>query len=151
MSDPAAAEKKAYKGSCHCGAITYTANLSLGPSPVATRCNCTICLKSGFTSVSLPRADFVLHTPSSISEVPDYQWGRKLGHRHFCRTCGVQVFGYGAYEIEGKTVEFFVVNVLTLEQPQEGLQLEKFVIKYFDGKNDNWFSGPMDAPVGQCI
>ena len=47
---------------------------------------------------------------------------------------------------EGEVVEFFSVNLVTLDQPQEGLDLSVFRIEYWDGRNDNWMAGKSDVP-----
>ena len=49
-------------------------------------------------------------------------------------------------EAEGAVVEFFGVNVVTLDQPQEGLDLSIFKIEYLDGRNDNFMAGKRDTP-----
>ena len=161
MAEPA---KKTYAGSCHCGHIKYTVALALSDPPTAGRCNCTICLKTGFTSVRVATpSDFQLLSPSSATldsndEVGDYQFRSQDVHKYFCKKCGVQVFSKGKYVFEGTEVNFFTVNILTLDQPQpvgsegEGLDLSMFKIKYADGRNDNWQGGTKDVPwPGGCV
>lgn len=146
--------KHTFHGSCHCGAIKYTASISLPPTPRATRCNCTVCLKSSFTSfrVASPDTNFKLLSPSSFSEIPDYQWASEDIHRNFCDKCGIQVFASGKYTFGGQTTEFFSINVLTLDQPQDGLDLRQWKFDYWDGKNNNWMSGKKDEPwPGGCV
>lgn len=143
-----------FTGSCHCGAIKYGVLLSLPDHPKATRCNCTICLKSGFTGfrVPSPQTNFQLLSPASFAEIPDYQWASKNIHRHFCDKCGVQVFSYGQYTFAGQTTDFFTLNILTLDQPQDGLDLQNWEIEYWDGRNDNWMTGKKDKPwSGGCV
>lgn len=58
----------------------------------------------------------------------------------------------GKYEYEGTVVDFFGINILTLDQPQEGLDLSQWKIMYYDGRNDNWKGGMKDVPwPGGCI
>ncbi|KIX07135.1 uncharacterized protein Z518_05112 [Rhinocladiella mackenziei CBS 650.93] len=153
MADSTTATKTPFTGSCHCGFIKYRAHLSLGDPPTATRCNCTVCLKQGFTGTRLASpSDFELLSPSSLSEVKDYQIRSKDVHKHFCGNCGIHVLGRGKYEYQGVTHEFCSLNILTLDQPQDGLDLSKFKIQYWDGRNDNWQGGTKDVPwPGGCV
>jgi hypothetical protein len=145
-------EKKPFHGSCHCGAILYTVRLALPTPPVATRCNCTVCLKINFTSLQIPPADFTLESPASEDQVSDYQWRSKEAHRFYCDKCGVHVFFRAKYEHGGHEVKAFGINIVTLDQPQEGLDLSKFEIKYMDGRNDNWAAGLKERPYpGGCL
>ena len=53
---------------------------------------------------------------------------------------------------EGEKVHFFAINVGTLDQPQEGLDMSVFRMEYWDGRNDNWMGGPRDVPwVGGLV
>jgi hypothetical protein len=145
-------EKKPFHGSCHCQAIRYTVHLALPTPPEATRCNCTICLKTSYTGLRVAPEDFMLESPSSIDQLPDYQWRSKDAHRYFCDKCGVQVFMKAKYEFQGQEINAFGINAVTLDQPQEGLDLSEFKIKYWDGKNDNWMAGMKEVPYsGGCL
>jgi hypothetical protein len=145
-------DKKPFHGSCHCGAIRYTIRVSLPTPPVATRCNCTICLKTQFTSLQVAPADFTLESPASEDQVPDYQWRSKDAHRFYCDKCGVHVFSRAKYVFEGHEVDAFGINIASLDQPQEGLDLSEFRIKYWDGRSDNWAAGQKERPYsGGCL
>jgi hypothetical protein len=145
-------EKKTYHGSCHCRAIIYSILYSIPSRPVATRCNCTICLKIGFTALPLDEKDFTLETPLLASELADYQWRTKESHRYFCSRCGVHVYGKAEYEENGKLVKHFGINLVTLDQPQEGLDLSIFKIRYYSGRNDAFYLGLKDTPYpGGCV
>lgn len=160
MSESAQATQT-LNGSCHCGFIKYTAKIPI-PSPpdklTANRCNCTICHKSGFTGISLPSAsNFTLLSPSSKAELPDYQWQSKDIHRYFCPKCGVQVFGEGKYVFGEQEVPFSSLNALTLDldglegEVKSQMDMRKWNMKYWDGKNNNWEAGTKDEPwEGGC-
>jgi hypothetical protein len=139
-------DKKTYHGSCHCGNITYDIAYALPEKPMVTRCNCTICLKSGYTGLNLDDSDFTLKTPKTEAEIPDYCWRSQKVHRFYCDKCGIQVYAKGEYEFKGQVVNFFSVNVTTLDQPQEGLDLSTFTVKYVSGRDDNWMAGLKDTP-----
>lgn len=151
MSVPVPA-KQTFNGSCHCGFIRYTVALPITDTPLASRCNCTICLKQGYTSIRISPEDFTLVSPSSKSEVKNYQWRSKDINKYFCANCGIHCWSNGEFEFQGAQHQFFTINILTLDQPQEGLELSKFRINYGDGRTDNWAAGPSDKPYpGGCI
>lgn len=143
---------KTFTGSCHCGKVSYDVLLTLPEQPVAFRCNCTVCNKPGFTTLRVAPSDFTLKTPSTKLELSTYSYRTKDVRRYFCDKCGVQVFGEGKYELQGALHEFFSVNLHTLDQPQDGLELSRFKMEYGDGKNDNWAAGRRDVPwPGGCL
>lgn len=246
-------------GSCHCGHITYTLTLALPIRPylpLASRCNCRVCLKTGFTNFHLPegRDAFELLTPESLQSEGVVECSGVSGvkgrvvKRWFCGRCGVTFCAGGSYVVseeegegegqgqgqgageavgeekaeiksareelrreeivgkteyadqstavdqkaeeflsltegtpatnpesendgnqdhpskpspprvhqehagitteteEGQVVHFFSVNIVTLDQPQEGLDLSVFKIEYWDGRNNNWQAGKKESP-----
>ena len=110
-------------------------------SPLASnpsRCNCTICTKTGFTGISVeePSKNFHLLSPKSFEDLPDYTITSPNIHRHFCTKCGVTFLGRGYYEFNGQKMDFFSVNLATVDQPQEGIDLSAFKIEYWDGRHE---------------
>lgn len=72
-------------------------------------------------------------------------------HRYFCKKCGTHVWREGGYELQGQWIDLFTVNLCTIDQPQEGIDLSKFKIDYVDGRNDNWMAGTKSEPwSGGC-
>jgi hypothetical protein len=144
---------KSYTGSCHCGNIKYRVSLTLDPNlSEANRCNCSLCLKTGFTGIHIPPSDFTLLSPSSTNELTDYQFGSKMMHHFFCKTCGVRCMFSGVDADNGK--EFYSVNVLTLDQGegQSEADLTKLRMVYWDGKGENWDAGGKEKPwPGGCV
>ncbi|KAG8627795.1 hypothetical protein KVT40_003668 [Elsinoe batatas] len=151
--------KKTFTGSCMCKKMTYTVDLALPEQPVAQRCNCTYCTKSGQDVYKVPGEDFHLKTPCSTAEAiaDDNTHGKRMGrftiqasspnlHRYFCDQCGNLVFTAGWFEYEGHRIDYFGFNSKTLDQPQEGLDLSKFKFDYFDGLNGNYFAKKTDGP-----
>ena len=137
-----------FHGSCHCEKIKYTITLTdeQRSNKTAVRCNCTMCQKPGFTTLSVQPSAFKLTSPATKAELSDYQFRSKECHRYFCDKCGVQVFGEGAYEFDGKKYDFFSINFNTLDQPQKGLDLSKWSMQYWDGLHDNWSKGMKETP-----
>lgn len=52
----------------------------------------------------------------------------------------------GEYPHQGQTIQFFNINLASLDQPQEGVNLSKVTLGYCDGLNDNQAAGLKDAP-----
>ncbi|OQO15294.1 hypothetical protein B0A48_00677 [Cryoendolithus antarcticus] len=105
-------ERKKVNGSCHCGFIRYTAVIKINPETgdirPANRCNCSFCRKMSTTNHHLDGPqDFELISPGSADE------------------CGVHVWMHGYYEYEGTKHELNVINLATIDQPQEGVDLSK--------------------------
>jgi len=135
QTKPESAARK-YTGGCHCGAVSFEALLD--PSRGAGRCNCSICTKTGVTGMIIkPDAFRVLE---GADQTGTYQWGGKISTRHFCKHCGVQVFGQGHLaEIGG---DFVSVNILCLDD----LEFTPSSINYWDGRHNNWAAGPRPTP-----
>lgn len=149
-------DSKTFTGSCHCGHIRYSIKLpeSLLENPKAGRCNCTWCQKPFFTSVHLasPSDSFNLISPTDTSDLGDYKSpNNDKVHRYFCKTCGSHVWREATFELEGKWHDHFAVNLCTIDQPQAGIELNKFKIVYTDGLHDDWMAGTRDEPwIGGC-
>jgi hypothetical protein len=143
---------KTYAGGCHCGSLRYSVQLDL-TEPKATKCNCSICLKINILSLKVePAPNFTLLSPSSTENenIGDYTHGGKSIHYYFCKICGVSCFSKGKYTLEGKDVQIFSTNAVTLD-PDQGIDYREFKIQYWDGKQDNWTAGLKDKPyLGGC-
>ncbi|MEY4579146.1 MAG: hypothetical protein RL701_3849, partial [Pseudomonadota bacterium] len=50
-------EAKAYKGSCHCGNVSYEVTTDLAK---VMQCNCSICSRSGYLLTFVPAEQFTL-------------------------------------------------------------------------------------------
>jgi hypothetical protein len=142
MAESTKSTKTSFSGSCHCQAVKYNVLLSIPDPPTATRCNCTFCQKTGWTTINVEKpSDLTLISPASIDEMQLYQGKNKDIERRICGNCGVYIVAKGSYEYEGKKVDFFTINLMTLDQPQEGLDLSKFKMSYYDGLTNNWEGG----------
>jgi hypothetical protein len=78
---------RVYRGSCHCGRITFQCQ---GELERVSICDCAICNKQGFMHWLVPRASFQLLT--SAQSLATYTYSGARGRHHFCPTCGTAPF-----------------------------------------------------------
>ncbi|MGK4003611.1 GFA family protein [Sorangium sp. So ce1036] len=118
---------RTYRGSCHCGALRFEADFD--PSEGTTRCNCTICKKTAWWGTLVRPGAFRL---VAGQEVLGGYSRTGAGHAHFCKTCGLRVFGHG--DIPELGGEFYSVNLNCLD----GADLTGVPVTYHDGLHDTW-------------
>lgn len=125
---------KSYRGSCHCGAVRFLAEIDLARGTI--RCNCSICAKLRFwPAIVAPTAFRLLGGEQALT---DYQFHTRRDHHYFCRVCGVHPFGMGTSPRWGA---FYAVNLSCLDD-MEPAELAAAPVTWIDGKNDNWDSAP---------
>lgn len=110
-----------YKGGCHCGAVQYEVE---APRVIECQdCNCSICSKSGYLHLIVPRTKFkLLHGEENLTT---YTFDSAEAKHKFCKICGIKSFYIPRSNPDG-----YDVNVRCLEP-----QPEKLIIEKFDGKN----------------
>lgn len=150
-----------YHGSCHCRKVEFVASFEFSrtPPPVITKCNCTMCHKSGTLQLAPLPGSFKLLAPADpdgLSKLSDYTFYHKRIHHYFCTTCGVKPFLKGSYVMDGSTVNFVMVNPLALDMDtntntvnngEYGIfDLRKIKTKYQDGREENWMEPLKDEP-----
>ena len=129
--------KKTYKGSCHCGAVSFEADIDLAAG--TNKCNCSICTKTRNWNVIVKPADFRLI--SGESDLSDYQFGAMAGHHLFCKHCGVRSFGKGYVEAIGG--DYVAVQLSTLDDVLPG-ELIEAPLRVANGRDNDWFTPPSE-------
>jgi hypothetical protein len=127
-----------YKGSCHCGAVRFEAEIDF--SQGTTKCNCSICWKTRSWGVMTKPEHFRLL--SGKDDLSDYQFATKSGHHRFCKHCGVRTFGEGYVEAIGGA--FVSIRVASLDDLDPAKLLEA-PLTLCDGRNDNWWNPPAET------
>jgi hypothetical protein len=124
---------KTYHGSCHCGAVTFEADIDLTQSTY--RCNCSICRRTRFWPAAIKPEAFRLLTGQS--ELTQYLFNTLKNQHHFCKHCGVRAFGIGTETPIGL---MYGVNLGCLDDVSDE-ELANAPITYVDGRADK-FSPP---------
>jgi hypothetical protein len=81
-----AEEPMTFNGSCHCGAVKFTAELPHGLSS-ARRCTCSICRMRGAVAVTGSVDGFKVL--EGAGKLATYQFNTKTAEHHFCTECGI--------------------------------------------------------------
>jgi hypothetical protein len=109
-------------GGCHCGRVRFEVE---APAAIeAVECNCSICSKSGFLHLIVPKSRFTLIRGSESLSI--YTFNTGVARHMFCKTCGVKSFYVPRSHPDG-----YSVNVRCLESAT----IEKMTVVAFDGKN----------------
>lgn len=110
-----------YQGSCHCGAVKFEVE---APETVeADRCNCSICSKSGFLHLIVPKSKFKLL--SGDSSLSTYTFNTGIAKHTFCKICGIKPFYTPRSNPDGADI-----NVNCLDTHPAHVEISEF-----DGKN----------------
>jgi hypothetical protein len=125
---------KTYHGSCHCGAVTFEADLDLTQSTY--RCNCSICRRTRFWPAIAKPENFRLLTGEA--ELTQYKFNTGKNHHYFCKHCGVRSFGIGTETPVGKMVG---VNLGCLNDVSDEA-LANAPVTFVDGRSNNWQQAP---------
>lgn len=112
-----------YKGSCHCGRISFEVDGELGQ---VMDCNCSHCSRKGYLLWFVPREKLRLVTPES--SLATYTFNKHVIKHHFCANCGCAPFGFGVGPSGAPTA---AVNTRCLE----GIELSTLNRMPFDGRS----------------
>ncbi|KAF9025571.1 hypothetical protein BDZ89DRAFT_1068215 [Hymenopellis radicata] len=121
-----------YKGSCHCGKISFSATISapLESGHEVISCNCSVCARNGYLFVYLKDDAIKFHSGEGEGRnygnllFLSYTFGQGRLVHDFCPKCGTSIFGTsmlpGAFEgmkgINVRTFDHVDLNSLTLKK-----------------------------------
>jgi hypothetical protein len=111
-----------YKGSCHCGNISFEVE---GELTQVVACNCSICARKGALLWAVPRDK--LRLMGSEQGIGTYTFNNHVIAHRFCQTCGMHPY---AESTAGNEREAYV-NVRCLE----GIDPASFPMIEFDGRS----------------
>ena len=86
MIDTLSSEPVTLDGSCHCGAVKFTATLTEGFAS-ARRCTCSICRMRGAVAVTSTPDAFTL--TKGEDKLATYRFNTGVAEHHFCSVCGI--------------------------------------------------------------
>jgi hypothetical protein len=110
-----------YQGSCHCGAIRFEVE---APDDLQVEeCNCSICAKSGFLHLIVPKSKFRLLSPED--NIITYTFNTGAARHMFCKICGIKPFYIPRSNPDG-----YDINVRCLDTKPRSIAIEQF-----DGQN----------------
>ena len=133
---------KTHHGSCHCGAVHFTAPIDL--SEGIRKCNCTYCFKTGYRK-AFAYGDAVAVTKGQAHlghyAADPSSWPKGTIDHMFCTLCATQLFSRGYLELEPFNGWFHAVNVSALDDvtPQE---FDAAPIVFEDGLHDKQMQPP---------
>ena len=77
-----------HTGGCHCGRVRFEV---VAPEILTVSdCNCSICSKSGYLHLTVPKSRFKLLSGSEA--LTTYQFNTGTAKHLFCSTCGIKSF-----------------------------------------------------------
>ena len=86
MIDTKSSDPITLSGSCHCGAVRFTAELPQGFAS-ARRCTCSICRMRGAVAVTGTIEGFRII--EGADKLATYRFNTKTAEHHFCTECGI--------------------------------------------------------------
>jgi hypothetical protein len=111
-----------YAGGCHCGRVRFEVE---APAEIeALECNCSMCSKSGFLHLIVPKSRFVLLQGSEC--LSTYTFNTGIAKHLFCKFCGIKSFYIPRSNPDG-----YSVNVRCLDRPADA----RLTVRSFDGRN----------------
>jgi hypothetical protein len=111
-----------HTGSCHCGAVRYEVD-----APAAlevSECNCSICSRSGYLHLIVPRSRFRLL--AGEANLSSYTFDTHEAKHLFCKTCGIKSFYIPRSHPNGISVNVRCLDEATIKSMQ---------VEFFDGRN----------------
>ncbi len=106
-----------YRGSCHCQTVTFEVDC---PEEIEVEdCNCSICSKTGFLHLIVPKSQFKLLTGEE--QLALYTFNTGVAQHTFCKVCGNK-----AFYIPRSNPDGIDINVRCLDDKPKSIKVVKF-------------------------
>ena len=114
-----------HHGGCHCGRVRFEVD---APSRLqVVECNCSICAKSGYLHLIVPKSRFRLLQGEDA--LTTYTFNTGVAKHLFCSTCGVKSFYVPRSHPDGYSVNARCLDPGTIEaidvEPFDGREWDK--------------------------
>lgn len=111
-----------HRGGCHCGRVRF---IVAAPAAIeVSDCNCSICDKTGYLHLIVPRPRFTLLQGEEF--LAEYKFNTGVARHLFCKICGVKSFYVPRSNPDG-----YSVNARCLDSGT----VQNLKIIPFDGRN----------------
>jgi hypothetical protein len=101
-----------HSGGCHCGRVRFEV---VAPAVLQVEdCNCSICSKSGYLHLTVPKSRFRLLKGSDV--LTTYQFNTRTAKHMFCSVCGIKSFYVPRSHPEGFSVNARCLDDGTVEK-----------------------------------
>lgn len=119
-------------GGCHCGCVKFEVE---APAQIeATECNCSICGKSGYLHLIVPKSRFTLIRGSEF--LSSYTFNTGVAKHLFCNICGIKSFYVPRSNPDGYSINVRCLDPETISQiivtPFDGIHWEQAAAKLTD-------------------
>jgi hypothetical protein len=116
-------------GGCHCGRVKFEVE---APARIeATECNCSICGKSGYLHLVVPKSRFTLIRGSEF--ISSYTFNTGVAKHLFCNICGIKSFYVPRSNPDGYSVNVRCLDPETISQiivtPFDGIHWEQVAVR----------------------
>jgi centromere protein V len=99
-----------HTGGCHCGRVRFEV---VAPAQLeVTDCNCSICSKSGYLHLIVPKSQFRLVSGSDV--LSTYQFNTGTAKHLFCSVCGIKSFYVPRSHPDGYSVNARCLDAATV-------------------------------------
>lgn len=124
-----------HRGGCHCGRVKYEV---IAPARIrVNQCNCSICSKSGYLGLLVPKQRFKLLCGEE--HLSTYTFNTGVAKHLFCSQCGIKSFYRPRSHPDGFNVNARCLDPATIEDmeiiPVDGQNWEK---RYPKGRADSY-------------
>lgn len=113
--------QRTYKGSCHCGRVTFALQANLD---YVIDCNCSLCRRRG--ALWHGASEQHLRILTGEDELALYQFNTKTAKHYFCRHCGIHPFARPRLDPSK-----WAVNVRCIDE----VDLSSVPVRQFDGEH----------------